>query len=358
MVLALLLASCGRSPTPTATGESATLPGAPTPTATPFGYGLPLVTPETQPPETPAAAAPLAATEAPAAPATIAYTVQEGDTLLGLALDYGVPMAAIQLQNGLGGDVTVRVGQTLEIPSAAGWQGASPFWIVHVVGEGETLSEIAQAYGLTLAELQSANGLTDADLIVVGQSLVLPLQTFAAALPTEAPTAAPTEIVATATETPPAAPTQVAAPPTVAPPPAAPPPADVADWPYETVRIINEVRAANGLPPLVYNELLAAAAQVQANDCAQRGWCGHTGSDGADIKTRILRVGYQPASWAECWAQRLDPQGAVDIWMDETPPDDPHRRTLLTTWLTEIGLGIAKTSWGYYFIADFGKPFP
>jgi uncharacterized protein YkwD len=120
--------------------------------------------------------------------------------------------------------------------------------------------------------------------------------------------------------------------------------------------LINQVRSQHGLPPLVYNETLARAAQGQADDCAQRGWCSHTGSDGSDIKTRIQRAGYDPASWAECWAQRQTPQGAVDIWMDEVPPDDPHRRTLLTTWLSEIGVGVAQTDWGYYFIADFGRP--
>jgi uncharacterized protein YkwD len=119
---------------------------------------------------------------------------------------------------------------------------------------------------------------------------------------------------------------------------------------------MNEVRAAHGLPPLAYNETLARAAQVQANDCAARGSCSHTGSDGSTIKERILRVGYDPASWAECWAIRPTPQEAIDIWMDEEPPNDPHRRTLLTTWLTEVGIGVAEAHWGYYFIADFGKP--
>jgi hypothetical protein len=41
--------------------------------------------------------------------------------------------------------------------------------------------------------------------------------------------------------------------------------------------------------------------------------------------------------------------------MDEVPPNDPHRRTLLHTWFTEIGVGIAETTWGYYYIADFGR---
>jgi uncharacterized protein YkwD len=283
-------------------------------------------------------------------------------------MDHGVPMAAIQLQNNLGSSTVVRLGQELTIPPTSAWEGASPFWIVHVVTAGETLSEIAQLYGLTVADLQGANGLADADLLGVGQALILPVQDFIAARPV-----APTQPPFTATPPPPTdAPAPQATPvnpsptssaatvPTPAPPsqsPAVvPPPDDVSAWPYEVVRIMNEVRAAHGLPPLAYNETLARAAQVQANDCAARGSCSHTGSDGSTIKERILRVGYDPASWAECWAIRPTPQEAIDIWMDEEPPNDPHRRTLLTTWLTEVGIGVAEAHWGYYFIADFGKP--
>lgn len=289
---------------------------------------------------------------APPAPLAV-YTVQPGDTLLGIALAHGIPMAAIQLQNNKGASAVVRLGEQLAIPAPAAWAGASPYWIVYSVSPGDTLSEIAKAYGATVAEIESANGLSAADFIYVEQLLILPLRNLAVARapdPTPrpaTPTPAPTTGAAASTPVPITLPTPTAA---------APPPADAAAWPYETVRIMNEVRASYGLPPLVYNETLAQAAQIQANDCAQRGWCSHTGSDGSDIKQRVLRVGYNPASWAECWAQRQTPQGAIDIWMDEIPPNDPHRRTLLTTWLTEIGVGVAKTSWGYYFIAVFGKP--
>jgi len=285
-------------------------------------------------------------------PTPLTHTVQPGDTLLGLARQYGVPMAAIQLANGMGESTVVQMGQALSIPPQAGWEGGSAFWVIHVVRAGETLVGIAHAHGLEAATLRAANELADADLIRVGQELVLPLDGPAAALapaPSATPVPLPSPAPALATS-----PAELAPSPTTA--PAAPPPADVSAWPRETVRLINDVRARHGLPPLAYDETLARAAQAQANDCAQRGWCSHTGSDGSDIKTRILRAGYEPASWAECWAQRQTPQGAVDIWMDEVPPDDPHRRTLLTTWLSEIGVGVAQTTWGYYFIADFGRP--
>ncbi len=288
------------------------------------------------------------------------HTVERGDTLLSLAREYNVPMAAIQLENEMGDSTVVQVGQELAIPPQSGWEGASAFWVVHVVREGETLVGIAKVYGLKAANLKAVNGITDADLIRVGQELVLPLDGPAATLappPTDTPVPVPTPtpvptVSASDSDTPnpPNAPSATAA-------PAAPPPADVAAWPRETVRLINQVRAQHGLEPLVYNETLARAAQAHANDCSQRGWCSHTGSDGSNIKTRILRVGYDPASWAECWAQRKTPRGAVDIWMDEVPPNDPHRRTLLTTWLSEIGVGVAEAGWGYYyFIADFGRP--
>src|SRR5688572_14361294 len=44
----------------------------------------------------------------------------------------------------------------------------------HVVQIGETLSEIAAAYGISTAELMALNGITDADQIYIGQELALP----------------------------------------------------------------------------------------------------------------------------------------------------------------------------------------
>ena len=138
--------------------------------------------------------------------------------------------------------------------------------------------------------------------------------------------------------------------------PVAPPPTNVADWPREVARLINEVRAQHGLPPLAYNETLAQAAQAHANDCLQRGWGSHYGSDGSNVRTRMIRAGYDPVRWSECWAHTQSPQNAVDMWMDEVPPNDPHRRTILSTYLAEIGVGVVNPDWGYYFFADFGTP--
>jgi uncharacterized protein YkwD len=340
-------------------GDPATPTVAPADTATVSAPPAPLPT-RTLTPGPPTAATPTYTVPSPGEDGNGEHIVRAGDTLLGIATTYGVPMAAIQLQNGMGDSTVVQVGQVLSIPPSTGWEGASRFWVIHVVKAGETLVGIARAFELESAELKAVNGLADADLIVVGQELVIPLDGPAvvrtsapASTNTPAPLPAPSH---TPTLSYPNTPTLTPLSPAAPTAPVVSPPADVSAWPRETVRLINQVRAQHGLPPLAYNETLAQAAQGQADDCAQRGWCSHTGSDGSDIKTRIQRAGYDPASWAECWAQRQTPQGAVDIWMDEVPPNDPHRRTLLTTWLFEIGVGVAQTDWGYYFIADFGRP--
>ncbi len=349
-LLPILLASCGAEVvegpiTPAASATpSVAPPHTPTLPHTPTSPPEPTPTP-TEPP--------------PARSASVTHTVQPGDTLLDLAMEYDVPMAALQLQNEMGDSTIVQVGQALSIPPRSGWESASRFWVVHVVKAGETLVGIAQTFDLKAADLKAINGLTDADLLGVGQELVLPLDAPAVAR-VPAPTATPIPLP---TPTPdaisaPLTATVSAPPPTTAPVVAmsAPPPADVAAWPHEIVRLINETRAQHGLPPLAYNETLAQVAQAHANDCLQRGWGSHYGSDGSNVKTRMQRAGYTPARWSECWAHTQSPQNAMYMWMDETPPNDPHRRTILNPSLTEVGVGVVQPDWGYYFFADFGRP--
>jgi uncharacterized protein YkwD len=315
-------------------------------------------------------------TEIPVDRDAVEHTVQAGDTLLGLATMYNVPMAAIQLENDLGDSIVVQAGQVLSIPSPDGWEGASRFWIVHVVKPGETLGAIAKAYDLKAAEIKAVNGLSDADMIIIGHKLVIPLDTPAVSpdrvpaptdtpVPTSKPAPMPTvttTITASASTSPTSSTSPVLPTPSLSPtdePPAlatAPPPADVADWTYEVVRLINEARAQHGLPPLATNGTLAQVAQAHADDCLQRGWGSHTGSDGSSVKTRMQRAGYDPVRWSECWAHTQSPQEAMSFWMNETPPNDPHRRTILSPWLTEIGVGVVKPDWGYYLFADFGAP--
>ena len=133
------------------------------------------------------------------------------------------------------------------------------------------------------------------------------------------------------------------------------PPPEVADWPQQVLDQINQARAEQNLVPLTYNTALAVAAQRHANDCSQRGWGSHEGSDGSTEQQRVQRTAYTGKVDAS-WTMSSTPENAVAWWLDEAPPNDWHRRMLLSGDWTEVGVGIAPASWGYCFIAVFGLP--
>ena len=277
----------------------------------------------------------------------IEHTVEVGETLLGLALQYDVPMAAIQIENELGEGTAVQAGWVLVMPPATGWEDALPFWTAYLVKEKDTLIGIAASHHLDATVLATVNGISDAGLLAVGQTLILPLTAVQVPEPTQPPPQ-------------PAPDTSESAGPISEPSPTPalinPLPESISGWPHELFGLINGVRAQHGMPPFAYSDTLAWAAQLHAEDCAQRGSCSHIGSDGSRAASRILRAGYQAEGTAECWVHGRSPQAAVDFWMDEVPPNDPHRRTLLSSWVTEVGIGVAPAGWGYYIIADFGRP--
>ncbi len=117
-----------------------------------------------------------------AAPATQTQTihvVQPGENLFRISLRYGVTVAAIQAANGLSNDI-VYVGQQLVIPTSAGGatpapaQPPTPTGGLYTVRPGDTVSGIALRYGITSWALIQANNLASANLIYVGQQLIIP----------------------------------------------------------------------------------------------------------------------------------------------------------------------------------------
>jgi uncharacterized protein YkwD/uncharacterized protein affecting Mg2+/Co2+ transport len=135
-----------------------------------------------------------------------------------------------------------------------------------------------------------------------------------------------------------------------------PAPGDMAEMALGVWRYINDERDRQGLLQLAYNDKLAQAAQIQADDCSQRsGPCSHTGSDGSTDRDRAARAGYDGVGVDESWANAASPADAVRWWLDEVPPDDWHRRMLLSTTHTEVGVGVAPAEYGYFFVAVFGR---
>jgi len=141
----------------------------------------------TPPPPRPIAPAPVAtATPKPAASGgekSFSYKVVFGDTLGGIAARFKVTTdALLSLNPGINPDV-LTIGQELKIPGEASVEAGGTR--SYTVRAGETLSGIAQRFGVTLDELMKLNRITDPNQIFVGQALRIPVS--AAATPTSRP---------------------------------------------------------------------------------------------------------------------------------------------------------------------------
>lgn len=98
------------------------------------------------------------------------YQIKAGDTLSEIAETYGSTVEALATINALDDPDLIITGESLVIPL----EGASAE-VVHVVEWGDTLSELAEAYGSTVEDIAARNGLSNPDLIIVGDELTVPI---------------------------------------------------------------------------------------------------------------------------------------------------------------------------------------
>src|SRR5579859_384123 len=115
----------------------------------------------------------LAATLAVTAPSqalaqaqTQVHTVQPGETVQDIAAAYGLRSASVMAANALSNPDLLHVGQSLVIPPVDG--------VLHTVKSGETLAGIAEQYSVSTADLVSANALESADDLSVDEVLLIP----------------------------------------------------------------------------------------------------------------------------------------------------------------------------------------
>jgi LysM repeat protein len=105
---------------------------------------------------------------------TVTHVVQPGETLSTIAADYGIDATDLAAANNLTNPNMLRAGQQLIIPGVTQQQAVEARGVRHTVASGESLSQIAQRYGVTVEQIMAVNGLDDPNTIVVGQELVIP----------------------------------------------------------------------------------------------------------------------------------------------------------------------------------------
>lgn len=120
-------------------------------------------------------------TPAPTTTTTGSYTVKSGDTLSGIASQFGVSYEQLAQANGIANPNRIYVGQVIRVSGAAttpthytsSYRAVAVSQGSYTVQSGDTLSGIAAQYGLNWYSIAQKNGLAAPYTIYVGQRLAL-----------------------------------------------------------------------------------------------------------------------------------------------------------------------------------------
>lgn len=105
---------------------------------------------------------------------SIFYTVQPGDTLSEIAQRYGTTVQEIASINNIANPNLIFPGQVLRILTNSTINGSETRGagsITYTVRRGDTLSQIARAYGVTVAHIVEINNIQNPNLIFPGEKL-------------------------------------------------------------------------------------------------------------------------------------------------------------------------------------------
>jgi uncharacterized protein YkwD len=140
--------------------------------------------------------------------------------------------------------------------------------------------------------------------------------------------------------------------------------------------LVNQDRGKEGLEPVEWDEVATKAAQRHVEDMTRHGYTAHWGTDGSVPEQRYTEAGgvhlvqENSACFFDAVERELDPDPKFDpvmlekielAFINETPPNDGHRRNILKPVHTHVGIGLAKPvgveqpCMAQEFIDDYGE---
>lgn len=118
--------------------------------------------------------------------------------------------------------------------------------------------------------------------------------------------------------------------------------------------LINRLRRANGVIPLVMEASLNEAAAWMANDMATNNYVSHTDSFGRTPFTRFAVLGASNGAGENLAAGYPDAQDVFTSFND----DPSERSNMLRASYNTVGIARAynpDSQWKYYWVVDFGR---
>ena len=106
---------------------------------------------------------------------TTSYQVKRGDTLIGLAAEYGVDAEELAKFNKLAATATLQAGQRLKVPEQSTKNTATASNVTEYrTKSGDTLGKLATRYGVSLSELAAMNNMPTSRMLMQGERLTVP----------------------------------------------------------------------------------------------------------------------------------------------------------------------------------------
>lgn len=190
--------------------------------------------------------------------------------------------------------ITILLISALTLPAAAARS--------HTVVQGDTMWKLAVKYQVGTREIIDANPqISNPDLIYPGQVLTIP------------------QISSTASS-----------------------------YENEVIRLVNEIRAKNGLKALTANWELSRVARYKSQDMVDNRYFSHTSPTYGSPFQMIRSFGltFRTAGENIAYGQRT-PQAVVNAWMNSSG----HRANILNASYTQIGVGYVAN--GHYWTQMF-----
>jgi len=131
------------------------------------------------------------------------------------------------------------------------------------------------------------------------------------------------------------------------------------------LELVNQARASprncgsrrlDAARPVRWNDALAEASRLHAEEMARYGYFSHNGRDGSEPWERIERAGYRYRSMGEnIAAGQRSPEDVVAGWIGSPS----HCANLMNPVFTEMGAAVAvntRGALGRYWTQEFGVP--
>lgn len=123
----------------------------------------------------------------------------------------------------------------------------------------------------------------------------------------------------------------------------------------ELIQLVNQLRAANGLPPYRIDRALMAAAQAHSEYQAATGITSHSGKGGSRPRDRAVAYGYGGGATVYvseniATGTNLSASEAVGWWQG----DNLHLTTMISSKYTDVGAGVAEANGVVYYTLDVG----